>query len=1190
MGTRSVGEPGAASAEPSGARFDTNLVALGLFEPDLARRIAETPPRGDVEFVLTDDGLLSGSIVDDWGRRTQLASRRRPSDEADRLAGRVDLDNAAVVVVNGFAMGHHVRSILARARSTALVVVYEPDLGLMRAVLERQDHAAWLGDPLLRFITDAADSTALGRALEGSEGLVSLGLEILDHPPSERRLGDTPATLGAKLAEIVRSIRTNVVTTLAQADVTARNQLMNLDRYVACDGIADLRGCCAGRSGLVVSAGPSLARNLHVLEQPWVRERAVIVAVQTMLKPLLERGIRPHFVTALDYHEISRRFYEGLTAADVEGITLIAEAKANAAILDAWPGAMRCPSDPFLDRVLGRDPGERGTLKAGATVAHLAYYVARHLGCDPVILVGQDLGFTDGQYYGPNAAIHTVWGSELGEFCTLETLEWQRIKRMGGKLVTAADHLGRPMFTDDQMQTYRHQFERDFQADTARGLAVIDATEGGVAKAHTTTMMLAEALDAFRDGPAVEIPPASTVGRDDAVRDAVDVTRSVRGDVWKVADLSRRSKAIVEEMIEHAEDQPRVNRLIRDVYAHRDEVKSLDPAWELVHQINQRGTLQRARADREIHLADGSPLERQRAQMTRDAANLEGLAGAADELGSLMDRAIRAHEGRATKITREEPRERADATGKDPQRVWAAVTVDPQRSDLGIKRELGEPLFEGASALRLTLERLAAVKGIEGIVLATATPGEAAAAAGIDPSGGVIGGRPVRIIEVDAEPIADRRRAVRGARAFTPHQWRGGIAGWTYIDEITHPEALCDAAAAVDADALLVCGADWPLIDAEIGAAMIERFNENPSQHGLVFSQAAVGLSPAVLGVPLITSMRDKRAESGAFASIGAVLGYLPIQPANDPIAGTGCLLVDASVRDLGERVTADTPERRSLCRAMLAQGAASSALETAAAARSVPIERGSPEHLVLELVGADGSLLDADVAVAAIREAAGARPDLCVTLTAARSAFDAAEVLDHPSLARIAHGAAGAGALAVHVRTRASADTATTLGLLDLGLDAISIDLMADDRHTYELVAGHDGFDASRSGVQALIAGRQQRTTADGVPLPWLVARVTRRDAIYEQIDSMYDRWLLACGAAVIDPLPKAVPGERIAPLPVPASAADRLESRTMHVTTESASALGDGLLAAWRGGAGALRAARTEGTVASPVEVTLT
>ena len=1169
MGSRSIGEPGEASVAALGACLDRNLAALGMGSPDLARRIAESTSRADVDFVLADDGRLSGSLTDQWGRRCQLASRRRPTEEAERLAGRVTIERAAVIVVNGFAMGHHVRAILARAKSSALVIVYEPDVSLLRAVLERQDHAAWLWDPLLRFVTDASDVTALGQILEGAEGLVSLGVEIMDHPPSTQRLGTGPATLATRLAEVVRSIRTNVITTLSQADVTIRNQLMNLDRYVAAEGIAPLQGACGGRPGIVISAGPSIKRNLHLLEQPWVRDKVVLVAVQTMLKPLLERGIKPHFVTALDYHEISTRFYEGLTAQDVEGITLVAEAKGNAAILDAWPGALRCPADTFLEELLGTDPAARGVIKPGATVAHLAYYVARYLGCDPVLLVGQDLGFTDGQYYGPNAAIHTVWGSELGEFSTLESLEWQRIKRMGSKLVAATDHLGRPVFTDDQMQTYRLHFEREFQADSERGLTVIDATEGGVAKAHTQVVPLGDAIAPYRDGAAVEIPrPAASDDRH-LLRTTLARLREVRGDVWKVADLSRRSKAILEEMIEHADDQPRVNALIKQVYEHRDAVKSLKPAWELVQKINQRGTLKRAKADRGIHLADESPLDRQKAQMRRDAENLDSLAEAADELGSLMDRAVRAHEGRAPKVTREAPRHATGAPGTQPT-VWAAITVDPGRSDLGIRRDLAQPLHRGASALRLTIERLASVRGVAGVALATAHPGDTARAAGIDPAGGVIGGVRVTIVEVDDEPIRERRRAIRGARALAPHQWRGGIAGWTCIDELAYPDALCDVLAATGADALLLCGADWPLVDPAIGEQMLERFAESPSRHKLVFSQAAVGLSPALLERSLIESMRDKRIESGAFASIGAILGYLPIQPSSDPIAGTACVAVEPAVRDLGERLTADSRARRERCARVLDSSMGHCAASLAAGLAAGDIDAAGPEHLVLALVGIDGSRMDTDRAVALIRQAAELREDVAVTLTGERRVNDLADPLDHPDLARIAHAAAGAGALAVHVRTPALARREAVLGLLDLGLDAVSVEVVAGDASTYELLTGVAGFERSREAIRALIDARNSRNAADGVPLPWLVARITRRDAVYEQIDELYDRWLLACGAAVLDPLPDAVPGERIEPLPVPAAVAQRRARRELVVLptlkTAGGAPLRDGLLEAWR------------------------
>jgi len=53
---------------------------------------------------------------------------------------------------------------------------------------------------------------------------------------------------------------------------------------------------------------------------------------------------------------------------------------------------------------------EKTSLRAGATVAHLAYYLAEHLGCNPIIMVGQDLGFSDGLFIRPAPALKTSGG------------------------------------------------------------------------------------------------------------------------------------------------------------------------------------------------------------------------------------------------------------------------------------------------------------------------------------------------------------------------------------------------------------------------------------------------------------------------------------------------------------------------------------------------------------------------------------------------------------------------------------------------------------------------------------------------------------------------------------------------------------------------------------------------------------
>ncbi|MCA9271886.1 MAG: motility associated factor glycosyltransferase family protein [Phycisphaerales bacterium] len=1170
--SRAVAPSGQASIEASGSVLDRNLASMGVVSQRAARAIAQAQSRTDLEWTVADDGLISCAMTDGWGRKTAFASRKRPGEEARRLAETVDIDKAGVIVVKGFGCGHHVRALLERGKSASLIVVYEPDVALLRSVLERQDFSGWLVDPLVAFITDPDDAAAISETLTGSEGLVSLGVKLVEHPPSSKRLADTADRFEARLAGVVRAIRTNVITTLVQSDVTMRNQIMNLDRYAEAPGIDDLKGSCAGRPAIVVSAGPSLRRNLHLLEQPWVREKFVIIAVQTVLRPMLARGIKPHFVTALDYHEISRRFYEGLTKEDVEGVTLVAEAKGNPAILDAWPGELRCPKDNCLSKLLEQTDADRGPIKPGATVAHLAYYLARHLGCDPVTLIGQDLAFTDGQYYASGAAIHDVWASELGEFCTLETLEWQRIARMRSRLVPARDHLGRGVYTDEQMHTYLTQFERDFAADANFGLTVIDATEGGIEKQGVRVMTLAEVLEQYKDSPDIELPatPEPTASE---VRAAKQKLRDVRADVWKVGELCRKSHAMMMEMAEHHQDQGRVNELIKNVYAQRDEVVKLEPAFSLVQDLNQTGTLKRAKADRKIHLADQSALEQQKAQIERDAENVRWLGDAADLLGEMMDAAIRAHDGKAPKITREDPAVDPEAEeNTTKQRVWAVIPADPWKSDLGVPRDLSEPVIDGKSALRLTLERLAQTKDIEGVAIVTHNVGDTAKAAGLDPSGGRVGRLAVQFIEADAETYRARAAGIRGARAFSARSWRGGVAGWTAYDEIFHPNATLEALDAVGADAALLVGADWGFIDPALCDEAASRFKKFPRSHRLVFSQAAVGLSPLLIEKSIVKSITQKKAEAGSFASIGSMLGYLPVQPSSDPIAGTGCIHVPPIVRDLGERVTLDSCTRRELVsRAIRDCDALKLSAEGIAKAISkATYTPSAPEHLTLELVAVNGTTLDTEHAITLIRQATQLREDVALTLTAETTSQDMADVLDHPELVRIVGAAKGAGVIAVHVRTPALAGEAKLIGLAELGVDVISVDYVSDRESTCELLTGRLGFGAAHEALTSLIHHRNTLDRLDDLHMPWVVVRLTRRDAIYEEIEPLYDRWMMACGAAVIDPLPEAVPGERIEPFELPQLAMRVLSRSKMTVradrTTDKGDHARDGIAAAWR------------------------
>ncbi|QOJ00418.1 MAG: motility associated factor glycosyltransferase family protein [Phycisphaeraceae bacterium] len=1121
------------SDEPDGAArslmLARNLACLANDSGPAVAAIARAEPGDVVSFVMSDQGVLTGAA----GGRL-LASRRRPIDEAERSVAHVDVESAAAMVVCGFGLGYHVRALAERLKGTGVIFVYEPDAAMLRAVFERIDHSGWMSTTRVILLTDAEDRSAIASAAHGIEGVLAAGVTFVDHAPSLPRLGASAARFREGFAEVVRAVRTAVVTTMCQIGVTLGNLIDNASVYAASPGIEDLRGCASGRTGILVSAGPSLARNIRDLADPGVRERAVIVAVQTALKPLLAAGVRPHFVVALDHASISARFYEGLTASDVAGVTLIAEPKASPAIFASYPGAVRCPGDAILDDILGPAlTRERGELPAGATVAHLGYYFARHLGCDPVVLVGQDLGFTDGQYYSAGAAIHGVWAGELNEFNTLEMMEWQRIVRMRRVLHTATDLLGRSVYTDEQMNTYRVQFERDFAADERRGLSIIDATEGGVLKRHTRVSTLRGAL-----GPVMGAAPMAWPGpgeRPDAgavARRVSERLREVRRGVWRVREISEEARGVLAEMLAASGDDSRVNRLIERVDALGERVREERPAYALVQHLNQTGALKRFKADRSIDLADQrDPRAVQQRRIERDLSNVSWLRDSADELGAMFDARLASPRRSAAR-----PSPGPEAAGASAGRagVVAVIPVEAEAGGLGTPRDLAGPVWRGMNALRLTLRRLRACPEIDGIVLATSEPERIA---GLIPEGER--GR-VTVMRLDRPALAGRAAAVRAGRLWARSCWRGGIANLSVYDEVFSPSVVARALEQAGAQAAVLAGPEWCLIDPGLVGELIRRYRAGLGAQGnpdrLLFCHAAPGLGSALIDRAIAEDLARNGRALGPLASIGSLLGYLPMAPQVDPIAKPACVVAPAAARDLCDRVIADAPDRSSRIASVLDADPDADAARAAGILSGLHRTGPTPpaEHLILDLSGVSGEMGE-DVAVGAIEAHASRRPDLALTLRG--------DPLSHPAIERVIRSARRAGVAGIHVRTPARAD-------IPDGLDA--------DVISVEFEGGTGADPAAERRVRELIASRAMG--GEGLCVPWIVPRLTRRDGVYSEIEGFFDRWLAEAGACVIDPLESAVEGERIGPLPVPESERARRRRTTVRVSPDGSRLRGDG------------------------------
>ena len=435
------------------------------------------------------------------------------------------------------------------------------------------------------------------------------------------------------IADHMTYCRMCLVTLVTNSRLTNRNVANNLPTYLCTPPIDILRDRFKGYPAIVVSAGPSLRRNIDQLAK--MKGRAVIIAVQTTYKMLRDRGIEPDFVTSLDYHELSRKFFEGVE--DFGQTHLVAEPKVTWHVVDTYKGRTSLLGNDFACTVLGDSLGRRGCLKAGATVAHLAFYLAVHLGCEPIILVGQDLGYTGHVYYTPGVAFQDLWRPDLNRFCTMEMKEWERIATFRKILMRVKDVHGHDIYTDEQLFSYLQQFEGDFAALPGR---VIDATEGGVRKSGTTLLSLAEAAERYC---ARTIPAEAFAYREQA--NWWDPSRLPAGkqqveqrgkEIDALIETCRKLLGVLKELTELVGEPAQFNRRIGEVDALRVKIRTHERAYRMVSSVTQHAELQRFAADRRLSVADVDAKARARRQLERDIQFVEAILEGADALKQIL--------------------------------------------------------------------------------------------------------------------------------------------------------------------------------------------------------------------------------------------------------------------------------------------------------------------------------------------------------------------------------------------------------------------------------------------------------------------------------------------------------------------------------------------------------------------------
>lgn len=383
---------------------------------------------------------------------------------------------------------------IERAGAPTRVVVLEPDPGVAALMLARRDWTRWIDQGRLRLLTgpDYRGAANCGPSVDVSAPPTVLASpQLVDHRPAE------VAAARAVTTRLISEAAANAAARVRFAGRYLLQSLTNLPTIAREGDIASLSGLFAGRPAVVVGAGPSLDHNLPALAT--LQDRAVIIGVDTALRPLVAGGVRPHLIVAVDPAPLNARHLVGVDGLD--DVWLAAEGSLHPSAFAPFAGRT------FVFQVSNHDPWPwlstlgvgRGRLRAWGSVVTSAFDLALRMGCDPIIFAGLDLSYPVRRPYCANTIFDETWREAIATYgCTWEQLVDDYFSRIPD--LRLPDLHGVPVLTSRPLVSFRHWLVEQIGGDSSRRF--INATGAGIL--HGPRLRHSSLHEALEDAPPLE--------------------------------------------------------------------------------------------------------------------------------------------------------------------------------------------------------------------------------------------------------------------------------------------------------------------------------------------------------------------------------------------------------------------------------------------------------------------------------------------------------------------------------------------------------------------------------------------------------------------------------------------------------------------------------------------------------------
>ena len=429
-------------------------------------------------------------------KEIRLHSAFDPVKEAGRAVAQFDPGKKEIIVVLGLGLGYHAFLLKEKFPGRKILVV-EHDrevCSLAKKTFPEQ----------MRTLHILCDTDDLPSFFEQFDVSAFKGFAVYTHRASYLLYPQFYDGYVIEMNRYVSSKISDLLTRFEFEEKWAENIIRNIPNAFTGGCVHDLTGAFKGYPGVIVSAGPSLKKNAKLLAS--LSGRALVACVDTSFRVMEKMGISPHIVMSLDAQKYSARHFLGISdakpylLADMVSCPKVARDYRGRVIVSATSkyyndesGNVLRETTPLMDWVEQYIPGI-GDVQSGGSVATSLFDFLLNAGCDPIILVGQDLAYTGREIHTGGTYHNDEWLTMTNRTLSLDTINQRIVRKRKIKYVEAWG--GGEVITDFVLDLYRQWFE---DSCGKVNVTVINATEGGARIKNAQEMTLVQVLETAKE-------------------------------------------------------------------------------------------------------------------------------------------------------------------------------------------------------------------------------------------------------------------------------------------------------------------------------------------------------------------------------------------------------------------------------------------------------------------------------------------------------------------------------------------------------------------------------------------------------------------------------------------------------------------------------------------------------------------